>query len=650
MVEDIRRLKDEQIQERYPLIAEARLFFKGLKAIDKEKIRLEKVFYLSYKDLEKHSPDLAKRIFEFPEETLEALEVALDELVKDALARVRLIEIPDSKAIRIEDLRAKHLNKLILIDGYLVQASDVRPQVVTAKFECPKDGTIISVLQIEKKFREPTRCSCGYRGNFRLVSKDMVDAQRIIISQGREMQEIEDGVIVPTESHLSVFIQEDLTQPDKNIIERLGQKIKAIGILKEVPVPLQTGSTSTRFDLALETNNLFFEKEDGAIIITKDEEKRILKMAKDPAILEKLAMSVSPTVWGYQEIKKALVLQLFGASRGSINTLIIGDPGVGKVSTLKSISNLALNGEYIDGILMSDEEITRDLNSKAVMRISQNKKFIAISSLNSIDFFEGEVVKLIKKKMNEGISLLASGISKFGRFEPFQTIAQQIDIPPQIINKFDLIFIIRDIPDKYKDEAVANAILSKNSSKSIPAINKDLFQKYMVYAKSRINPTLTSEAIKVLKDFYVKLRNVPSADDSLGVKSIPISARQLDVLAKIAEAHARVRLSNKVTKDDAKVAIDILKYYLFQVGYDCETKSFDIDRIEGISTSERKNVALILETLIKLEDKLGKFIPQEELEDELEDKVSKNDIESTLQKLLASGDIFFPRKGFIQRI
>jgi replicative DNA helicase Mcm len=132
---------------------------------------------------------------------------------------------------------------------------------------------------------------------------------------------------------------------------------------------------------------------------------------------------------------------------------------------------------------------------------------------------------------------------------------------------------------------------------------------------------------------------------------VPISARQLESLVRLAEAHAKLRLSKKVTKEDSKIAIDIIKFYLMQVGYDPETKSFDIDRIAvGVSSSQRSKVILLREMLSKLEERLGKFIPEEELQKELEGKMSKDEIDDAIQKLKASGDVFIPRKGFVQRI
>jgi replicative DNA helicase Mcm len=249
-------------------------------------------------------------------------------------------------------------------------------------------------------------------------------------------------------------------------------------------------------------------------------------------------------------------------------------------------------------------------------------------------------------------SVLAAGNPKLGRFEPFQTIAQQIDLPPSLINRFDVIFVLRDIPDKFKDESIASHVLALyQKNDRVNPVERDLFRKYVAYAKQKIHPVLSDEAVKEIREFYVKMRNTPVAADTIGNRSIPISARQLEALVRLSEAHAKMRLSKRVTKDDARIAIEIIKYYMMQVGYDPETKSFDIDRIAvGVSNSQRSKVILLRETISKLEERLGKFIPQEELEKELGGKLSKDEVDDAIQKLIASGDVFIPRKGFVQRI
>jgi len=118
----------------------------------------------------------------------------------------------------------------------------------------------------------------------------------------------------------------------------------------------------------------------------------------------------------------------------------------------------------------------------------------------------------------------------------------------------------------------------------------------------------------------------------------------------MSEASAKLRLSKSVTKEDAKQAIELMKYYLMQVGYDYESKTFDIDRIStGVSTSQRSKIVTVRETITHLEGRLGSLIPTEELEKELEGKMTKDEIEESIKKLQASGDIFKPKRGYVQR-
>lgn len=153
-----------------------------------------------------------------------------------------------------------------------------------------------------------------------------------------------------------------------------------------------------------------------------------------------------------------------------------------------------------------------------------------------------------------------------------------------------------------------------------------------------------------MRRFYVDLRNAPVSAEGI-TKPIPISARQLDALIRLTEASAKAHLRKKVTRADAKIAIELLKYYMMQVGYDYETKSFDIDRIAtGVSTSQRGKIILVREALSRLEGRMGKLIPVEELQKEMQDKISKEDIDESIQKLKQTGDIFEPKKGYVQRV
>jgi len=133
--------------------------------------------------------------------------------------------------------------------------SDVRPQVITARFECPSCGTYIVVPQVEKVFREPKSCSCGNTKNLKLISKKMVDSQRIVVAE--ESGDPEQN----SSPKISVFLKEALTNPEKGVFENIGKEMLILGILQEVPVSVNEGKISTRFDLVIEANNFKFGKD-----------------------------------------------------------------------------------------------------------------------------------------------------------------------------------------------------------------------------------------------------------------------------------------------------------------------------------------------------------------------------------------------------
>ncbi|MCK5150004.1 minichromosome maintenance protein MCM [Candidatus Pacearchaeota archaeon] len=673
-------MDEESRPKKEDLMIEAKNFFEFYKKELGESIRKgDKVILLDFMKLTEFSNKLSEEILSNPEETLRLIELAIEESGLINNVRVRLKNISKSQEVKIRNIRSKHLNEMIIIEGIIRQASDVRPQVVNAKFECPSCGTIISVLQMEKKFREPTRCSCGRRGGFKLISKEMVDTQRLVVEESPESLS---GGEQP--KRINIFIKEDLVEPKMEEKTTPGSRIEVVGILKEVPVPLHTGGLSTRFELAIEANNLIpLEETFEELDISEEDERQILELAEDPKIFENLARSITPSVWGYEEIKKSLVLQLFSGvkkvhtdgqtSRGDIHILLIGDPGVAKSVTLTFMANISPKGRYVVGKSASGagltatvvrDEYLRGWSLEAGAMVLANKGLVCIDELEKMDpndrsamheAMEQQTITVSKANVQATLraetSVLAAANPKFGRFDPYQSIAQQIDLPPTLINRFDVIFTLRDIPDREKDERIATHVLQEHQKQGeTMLIPREIFRKYVAYAKQRIKPKLSDEAVKEIKKFYVDLRNKPVASES-AMRPIPISARQLQALIRMAEASAKLRLNKTVTIEDAKKAIELMKYYLMQVGYDYESKTFDIDRISSkFSSSQRNKIITVRDTITELESKLGKMVPVEEIEKELEGKMDKNEITEAINKLVINTEIFKPRRGYVQKM
>src|SRR3989339_1112482 len=391
----------EQKTKQEDLLIEAKNFFEAhKKELLESRRRGGKVIFLDFESLIKFSKILSDEILENPEEALRTFEQAIEQSPLIDSVRIRLKNLPKSQTVKIRNIRSKHLNEMIVVEGIIRQASDVQPQVVNAKFECPGCGTVIQVLQIEKKFREPSRCSCGRKGGFKLISKEMVDVQRLIVEEAHESLS---GGEQPKK--INVFLKEDLVEPKMEEKTTPGSRVRAIGILKEVPVPLQSGGLSTRFEIAIEANNLIpLEETFDELKISDEDEQQIIELSQDPKIYEKLARSISPSVYGYEEIKKSLVLQLFGGvkktladgskSRGDMHILLVGDPGVAKSVTLTFMASISPKGRYVVGKSASGagltatvvrDEYLRGWSLEAGAMVLANKGLVCIDELEKMD-------------------------------------------------------------------------------------------------------------------------------------------------------------------------------------------------------------------------------------------------------------------------
>ena len=660
-------------------LSDAKAFFEAnRKEVGKVVKAGEKVVHVDWTDFTEHSPDLGNYLIDRPEETIQMLEIALEELEwAPNDARARFMDISEGQEILIRYIRAKHLGKMISIEGIVRQASEVRPQVTNAKFECPSCGTIISVLQIDKKFKEPSRCSCGRRGGFKQLSKEMVDAQVLTIEEASDNLS---GGEQP--KRMTIFLKEDLVDPRMEMRTTPGSRVRIIGVLKEIAISSSSGAMLTRFDLAIEANNIIpLEESFEDIDIDEEDERSIRELAGDPDLMKKMVRSIAPSIWGHSDVKWALALQLFGgtkktrsdgtAMRGDIHVLLVGDPGVAKSVMLSFISGVAPKARYVSGkgasgkgltATVVKDEILKGWGLEAGAMVLANKGIVCIDEFDKMDeedrstmheAMEQQTITITKATVQATLrsqtSVLAAANPKFGRFDPLQSIPKQVNLAPSLLSRFDCIFIMRDIPGRDSDEAIANHVLMEHRQVAKhDVIDNDLLKKYISYSKKKYDPVLSEEAVKVMKDFYVGLRNMPQIGDGPS-KPIPIGARQLEAIVRLSEAHARMRLSKEVEVKDAVAAVDLVRSYLMQVGYDKDTKTFDVDRITGNPASARNKIHIIQDAVEALEKRVGKRIPLEELNKFLDGKMKQSEIDEAVGKLLASGDLFRPTRGFISQ-
>ncbi len=317
----------------------------------------QKFLVLDFTELLRFNTELAEETLEMPLELLKAAELAVKEFELPAPVdkfTVRLRNLPASQKIQINEIRSKHLNKFLWMEGIIRQKSDVRPHVLASKFECLSCGTIITIFQSDKRYRQPTRCSCGRERKFKEISKELIDGQGLVL------EEAPDELEGSQPKRINAFLKDDLVSPISERKCSPGSRVRLYGWAVEVPVVLQKGGQATKFDLIIEANYIEpTQEEDVDIQINEEELAKIKEIAARPNVVSILAQNIAPSIYGHDKIKEALVLQLAGGcrkvrsdgvtTRGDMHLLLIGDPGSAKSQLLKRISKIAPRARFTSG-------------------------------------------------------------------------------------------------------------------------------------------------------------------------------------------------------------------------------------------------------------------------------------------------------------
>lgn len=254
--------------------------------------------------------------------------------------------------------------------------------------------------------------------------------------------------------------------------------------------------------------------------------------------------------------------------------------------------------------------------------------------------------------LNARTSILAAANPAFGRYLRYRTIAENIDLPATILSRFDLIFVITDVPSAEEDKRLATHVVELHSGdyhttfKSV--IPPQLLRKYIAYARKYVHPKLTEEAKSKIIQFYTEMRAKSENPNS----PITITPRQLEALIRLAEAHAKMALSDVVNEKDAEAAIELMMYFLQSVGLDVETETIDIDIVmTGKPMSQREKLIKLIDIMREMEERSKDgLVKMSELIDEATSQgLDKEFVERALDHLRREGEIYEPKPGFLKR-
>ncbi len=265
---------------------------------------------------------------------------------------------------------------------------------------------------------------------------------------------------------------------------------------------------------------------------------------------------------------------------------------------------------------------------------------------------EQQVISISKAgivaRLNARASVLAAGNPKYGLYDPTRSFTDNVNLPPTILSRFDLIFVVRDIVNMERDRELARYILEAHSDfeKFKPEIDPQLLKKYIIYARRYVRPKLTPQAKKLIEDFFVEMRGsaLQHTTREEGQMPIPITARQLEAIVRLAEAHAKMALKDNVTEEDAEEAIRITSSFLESVGLDLETGAIDVGIImTGASFHTRKLMTMIVDEIKRLiESESRRCVKEDEIVRIMAEstKASEEKIKDAVRRLYQEGIIY----------
>jgi len=618
--------------------------------------RVKDKIIIDFKKISEYDLDIALKIEKQTKEFLKEVKNRFK------CKRVHLHNFGNFK-IDISNLRVKNIGELVSIKGMVAQATKPIALVKNRIWECTSCGSIFTTLG-----EQPRKCSCQ---NNRFIEKNTIleDIQEIEIEEMQE--EIEDRQPEKVRVRLPWY----LTSNDLTGIIQPGNKIEIIGIVEKIPMKKNRSMEEEIFDYRIYALDMYSLEEgfdDNSI--TEKEIEEIEAISVDNP-LEKLKNSLAPSIHGHDEIKKTIILQMVGGvkkhkagvipTRDRIHLLLIGDPGTSKTQLGKNTHLRTPRSYYLSGESASKAGLTATVEQDALLGswglragaiCKCNGSILVLDECDKLDkedrkalhtpMESGEVVinkATIHAKLKADCSILAIANPKSGMFEigGSKTIVDQIDLPAPLISRFDIVFMMKDKINKAMDKEIAEIIYTQKSNEF--SISVDLFRKYIIHAKT-FKPKLKAEHLEELSDFYHKVRKQSIAINSK-MTGMPITPRHLEGIIRMAEASAKIRLSNEVSLEDIKLAQGLFYESLIKLGLDEETGLIDLARFgSGKTISKKKKSEVILEIFNKCK---GNVLSYKELQSILHEKGENfSDYEKVLEELNRDGTILKQDNGW----
>ncbi|KAL0205056.1 hypothetical protein P9112_000363 [Eukaryota sp. TZLM1-RC] len=603
--------------------------------------------------LQSHDSFLYKNLVNSPETYFPLLNKAATSVAREILVNdnvtnmdpstlfitVRPFNLLPTESRNLKDLSPSDIDSLITLTGMVTRVSAVIPDPVRAFFQCTVcyHSTTVA-LTTSSRFEPPSLCTqCQKRNTFRVVHNASTYVDKQVIKLQESPDHVEDGSIPTTIT--CIFY--------KNLVDsvRPGDRIDLTGVYKARGIKPSSKKRSTRvvFTTYLEgvsvrkldkrlgedTSSLYStidpSENETAITFNEEEINRFKTIASRDDVIDYLVSCIAPSIYGNNDVKEGLLCQLVGGTskdvsttnssrlRGEVNILLVGDPGTAKSQLLDFCHRLSPRGLFTSGKGSSavglTAYVTRDpdtgetvlesgalvLSDLGICCIDEFDKMNEGSRTILHEALEQQTISVAKSgivcTLNARTSVLAAANPIESKYNHNLSVVENINIPPTLLSRFDLIYLILDVPNRELDTLLAQHVVSlycgTKVERSIPGddvLPIGVLSKYIAYVRSTMSPKLTDESAALLTEHYLDMRVAGNNN-----RTVTATPRQLESLIRISEAYAKIRMSDTVDPKDVSRALELVQNALKQSATNPKTGLIDLDKIlTGKSAQDRE--------------------------------------------------------------